>query len=136
MNCQAKYYKNNKDKVLSYKKEFYRKKVEKYEPFKNIQINSFSKSQSNKLIRFSIDNNLLLLCYDSKLISIEEFSKNYHFPFKTIVKSFIMIEGQQTQIEEIDYEYCLEHLRSTCNEEDEDCKYFLCLEFLTNYKKY
>ncbi len=75
---QMSYYLSNKEKVLQYKKDYYRKKREKYMALKPILIKGFSKKQSNELIKNAIDKNCLVIrLNDKKDLSINDFVKQY-----------------------------------------------------------
>lgn len=62
---QQKFYQNNRDKVLAYKKEHYAKKSNKkeFEMFKNIQIKGKTKSESNKIIKTAIATQSIVIKY-------------------------------------------------------------------------
>ncbi len=74
---QAKYYHNNKEKVLEYKKEYYYNKIKKYEPFKNIFIYNIKKSHSNVIIKRAINHNKLLINIGNNIFNINEFIETH-----------------------------------------------------------
>lgn len=73
---QKKFYQNNREKVLAYKKDFYAEKTKKYAPFKKLYIYGVKKNFSNLLIKRAIDNNKLLI-YDDCIFDIKEFTEQY-----------------------------------------------------------
>ena len=67
MSDQAKYYRNNKEKVLAYKKMFYAQKTLKYNNVRSITIKGISKLSSNKILKKAIDIDRLKICvYNQK----------------------------------------------------------------------
>lgn len=73
---QSIYYCANKSKVLAYKKEYYKKKNEKYMIFKPILIAGLIKHQSNTLIKTVIVLNKLVIAINNKTnYTLSEFMK-------------------------------------------------------------
>jgi len=62
---QQKFYKNNREKVLAYKKEHYAKKSNKMviDLFKNIQLKGKTKSESRKMIKNAIEAGNIVIKY-------------------------------------------------------------------------
>lgn len=85
-----KFYNENTDKILAYKKAWYAAKTKKYHLFSNIKIKGFPKQKSNGIIKKAIDNNILHIILfagdECKKFSLEEFIKLYTF------KDFSIIE--------------------------------------------
>lgn len=85
----ATYYDLNKDKILNYKKEFYKTNVKnaKYSYFKNIKINGYTKRQSATLIKqVLISNNLLIAINETTHISVDDFIKKYKFKNYSVIE--------------------------------------------------
>lgn len=85
----ASYYNLNKDKILTYKKEFYKTKVQnaKYSCFKNIKISGYTKRQSATLIKqVLISNNLIISINETTNISVDDFIKKYKFKNYSIIE--------------------------------------------------
>jgi len=65
LTSQQKFYHNNREKVLAYKKEHYAKKSNKkiFDLFKNIQLKGKTKSESRKIIKTAIDAGAIVIQY-------------------------------------------------------------------------
>lgn len=70
LSSQSKFYKSNRDKILLYKKQFYKEKNKDLIFLKNFQINGLSRRDSNNLIRNAYDNNNLFLKCENIVHSI------------------------------------------------------------------
>jgi len=76
------FYDLNKDKILKYKKEFYKsnKQNQNYAFFKNIKISGYTKSQSAKLLKQTLLTDHLQIWIDTEeCISSNEFIQKYRF---------------------------------------------------------
>lgn len=62
---QARFYQNNREKVLAYKKEHYAKKSNKYaiDLFKQIQLKGKTKSESRRIIKTAINAGEIVIKY-------------------------------------------------------------------------
>lgn len=87
---QHKYYLNNREKVLAYKKEFYADKIKKYAPFKNLRIRGVLHPFSTKLLKHSIDNDKLLIYDNNEMLTRDKFIELYSIDIKTKMNACIM----------------------------------------------
>lgn len=82
MNSASKFYYNNRDKVLDYKKQFYFEKTKYIKQFKNLRFISHSKSATNIKIKEALDKNndsdkILILIDKNDPISYTDFYDKY-----------------------------------------------------------
>lgn len=62
---QQRFYQNNKEKVLAYKKQHYAKKTNKHaiDLFKNVQLKGKTKSESRRIIKQAVDTGGVIIKY-------------------------------------------------------------------------
>jgi len=82
INSASKFYYNNKDKVLDYKKKFYLEKTKYIKQFKNIRFLSHAKSATNSIIKKALEKNndsekILILIDSHEIIPYTEFYDKY-----------------------------------------------------------
>lgn len=80
----AKYYHNNRDKVLEYKKQFYKNKTYRFQSVKKVQIKGLSKLESRKYLKEKITQNELGIIIvtdngETKELCYDEFLEQYSF---------------------------------------------------------
>lgn len=100
---QANFYKANKDKVLSYKKQYYQEKNKAYIALKKFCINEFSKRDSDIIIKSAIDNfnpkyNNFNISFMNNIYNLEEFINKYDIDNNIKVEAYLAsgdIEGTQ-----------------------------------------
>jgi hypothetical protein len=100
------YYKLNKDKILNYKKEFYKTQHQCHHAFKNIKIRGFAKRQSTNLIKSALSSNhLIIVLNETTYFTVSEFIKKYKFkPYSVIeVDGFDTTLASMGNCEDIPY---------------------------------
>lgn len=88
--AQMKYYENNKDKVLAYKKQQYQIRQDIHIALKNIHIEGLSKRESDKVIKTTLETgNRIRIKFLDKYFSPREFMSNYTINNKIIATAYI-----------------------------------------------
>lgn len=86
ISSHAKFYNNNKDKILAYKKQYYQNKHKEEIILKHFKINVLSKRVSNNVLKYAFRNNLIVINiendnanndYDCHTYTFKEFIDKY-----------------------------------------------------------
>lgn len=107
---QAKFYKANKDKVLSYKKQYYQEKNKAYIAFKKFHINGFSKRDSDKIIKNAIDNKKIYFIFndnDTEKYNLEDFINIFDIRYDCKVNGYIENDSGGYNCNDINIDECI-----------------------------
>jgi len=81
------HYSLNKDKILNYKKEFYKMQHQQQHAFKNIKIRGFPKRQSMNLIKTALaSKHLVIVLNEITYFTVPEFIKKYKFRDYSVIE--------------------------------------------------
>lgn len=89
------YYNLNKDKILNYKKEFYKIHHQYQHALKNIKLHGFSKRQSMNIIKTALASNCLVIVLNEIThLTIQEFVQKYKFKDYSVLE----LDGFDTKL--------------------------------------
>ena len=122
MNSASKFYYNNRDKVLDYKKQFYFEKTKYIKQFKNLRFVAKSKSITNSILKSALDKNndsekILILIDNNELIPYTEFYDKYTIKNNGLSKTYIENYSEIT----VDWGYACLHDGERCYSHDLIC---------------